>query len=70
MPIYFQFISSCINGISADIISISAYRKAIYDCRKAVPVFFFMLHFFAFYALYGQQDCTRSAKSVLPLKNN
>lgn len=33
-------------------------------------LFFFMLHFFAFYALCGQQNYTRSAKSILPLKNN
>ncbi len=30
MPIYFQLISSSINGISADIISISAYSKTFY----------------------------------------
>ena len=51
MSIYFQLISSGINGISADIISISAYRKAIYDCRKDVPVLFLcctFLHFMHF----------------------
>ena len=38
MAIHFQLISSCINGISADIISISAYRKA-------VPVLFYVALF-------------------------
>lgn len=47
ISIHFQFISSGINRISADIISISAYRKAFYayimaaglhkKCKKHIP---------------------------------
>lgn len=45
-------------------------QKSDLRLQKNRSCSFFMLHFFAFYALCGQQDCTRSAKSILPIKDN
>ena len=85
LPCQAYFIYPRKTAISPGVIAISSGEMRIY-CRgmpiqflhtekrftitEKPFLFFFMLHFFAFYALCGQQNYTRSAKSILPLKNN
>lgn len=59
ISIHFQFISSCINGISADIISISAYRKA-------VPVLFLCCTFLHFMHFAGSRVAQEVQKAYCP----
>lgn len=59
MSIHFQLISSSINGISADIISISAYRNAIPDYGKAAFVLFFVFHYVSLLAAGLHKKCKR-----------
>lgn len=65
-PIYSGFISSCINANSADIISISAYIIPLSEYRKAVPAFFFYVAVCCIYVHFLAAGLHKKCKRHIP----